>query len=389
MKRVSLLDAADLVADRVEPFVGSRPYIATSGLDDTGALRSVAVTFEDRPTRADLEVQSGDVCFARMKNTRKVRRFESFEEHYILSTGFAILRPKEDIVDPTYLQYWLRSDEFQQAKNRACTGAVQPAITNRGVGTLEIPLPPIGEQRRTAAVLQAADAIRGKRRDAVSALEALTEAIFIDRFITAESAEWDLVRIESIAARRKGSIRTGPFGSDLLHDEFVEEGVAVLGIDNAVQNRFVWDERRFITQEKFLQLERFQVFPGDVLVTIMATCGRVALVPDDIPLAINTKHLCCITTDKQRCLPEFLWACLRFHPRVLHQLGATHGAVMPGLNMGRIKETEIPLPPLTEQQLFTDQLHATEHILASAEASLHSLDDLFSSLQLQAFRGGL
>jgi type I restriction enzyme S subunit len=215
----------------------------------------------------------------------------------------------------------------------------------------------------------------------------MAEALFQHLFVRSKMSNgWPQVPIGSIST----AMRTGPFGSQLLHSEFVDSGIAVLGIDNAVNNTFAWGERRYVTQEKYKQLSRYRVFPGDVIVTIMGTCGRAAVVPSDIPLAITTKHLCAITLDTERCLPEYLHACFLIHPAVLRQLGVTaRGAVMPGLNMGLIRETVVPLPPRGLQQTFIEQLQALRSTQLHNETSKNRLESLFASLQHRAFRGEL
>jgi len=304
---------------------------------------------------------------------------------YCLGRGVAGLRARSHL-DDRYLWHWTTAAAPElTAKGR---GATFLQVNKADISKLEIPLPPIEEQRRIAAVLDAADALRANRREALTKLETLTQAIFIDMFGRPDHT-FGLAPIGDLVAPGKNTIRTGPFGSQLLHEEFTNEGMAVLGIDNAVNNRFVWGKRRFISAEKYEQLKRFTVRPGDLLVTIMATTGRVAVVPDDIPTAINTKHLCCITLDRAKCLPWYLWAALRFDPSVRRQLGATHGAVMPGLNMGKIKQAQVLVPPLRLQEQFMQRLNAVEQLSQTSAASHDELNLLFSSLQQRAFRGEL
>ncbi len=301
----------------------------------------------------------------------------------------AIVRPTQQIFRP-FLRLWLESSEAQkQMRGASVTGTISNLSLTQ-VGDLEIPLPPLAEQRRIAEVLDQAEALRAKRRDALAQLDSLTQSLFLDLFGDPAIKGWVMTDIAGVAKPVVGSIRTGPFGSQLLHSEFTDDGIAVLGIDNAVANEFRWSERRFISEAKYRQLKRYTVRPGDVLITIMGTCGRCAVVPDDIPPAINTKHLCCITLDLTKCLPVFLHAYFLQHPIAQKYLTQTaKGAIMSGLNMGLIKGMPVPLPPIELQREFARRVQAVEKLKTAQRASLAELDALFATLQHRAFRGEL
>lgn len=265
-------------------------------------------------------------------------------------------------------------------------GGAQPNISQGIVQAAPIFLPTLEEQRRIAAILDQTDILRRKRREALSAFESVRQSLFRSDFIDVDSDNWPLVEIRQLS----DDMRTGPFGSQLLHSEFVEAGVAVLGIDNAVQNEFAWGERRYVTEQKYRSLTRYTVRPDDIIITIMGTCGRCAIVPDDVPLAINTKHLCCITLDQHRALPTFVHAAFLMHPGIRKQLGVqAKGAVMPGLNMGIIKSLKLRLPPLEIQREFHAKIGALKALEAGQRDHLAALDALFASLQHRAFRGEL
>jgi type I restriction enzyme, S subunit len=143
-------------------------------------------------------------------------------------------------------------------------------------------------RRRIAEVLDKADTLRAKRRATLAQLDTLTQSIFLDMFGDPAANRWPMTTVADVAADVDGAIRTGPFGSQLLHGEFTKHGIAVLGIDNAVENEFQWVERRFISEAKYRQLKRYTVRPGDILITIMGTCGRCAIVPNDSKRLANT-----------------------------------------------------------------------------------------------------
>jgi type I restriction enzyme, S subunit len=227
--------------------------------------------------------------------------------------------------------------------------------------------------------------LTGSSRYALQMCDELLPATFLEKFGDLNE-KWPLTTIEEIAEAKPNAIRTGPFGSQLLHSEFGNTGIAVLGIDNAVKNRFEWADRRYITAEKYAQLKRYTVFPGDIIITIMGTCGRCAVIPKNVPLAINTKHLCCITLDQDKAVPAFLHAAFLYHPRIRHQLGlAEKGAIMEGLNMGIIKDLSLPLPPLSLQRTFTKFVDEHERLRSTQVEAVRQADHLFQALLHQAF----
>ena len=290
----------------------------------------------------------------------------------------------------TFLFYALRAQVPYWLSQRVGVG--QPNISQGVIRDTKIPLPSLSEQKRIADILDKADAIHRKRQEMSHDVESLIHSIFLTT--VGPDAEgfsaWPVQTIAALAEQQDGSMRTGPFGSDLKHSEFIDDGIAVLGIDNAVKNRFTWAERRFISEKKYEGLRRYTVHPGDVIVTIMGTVGRSAVVPDDIPRAINTKHLACVTLDREKAEPEFLSQSIHRHPYLLKQLGvAGRGAIMTGLNLGIIKSLRIPVPPIAVQQRFTDVVAEIRQIETRLFAATKEADDLFNSLVQRAFRGEL
>jgi type I restriction enzyme S subunit len=369
-----------------EYFKGDIPWITSADISGTIANYARSHITEDAVKNSAVnKVAAGAVLLVTRTGVGKVAVAAN---ELCFSQDITALLPDDSKLGANYLVHFLRTkkDYFLGLAR----GATIQGITRNVVSDLSIPLPPLPEQRRIAAILDQADALRAKRREALVQLDSLTQSMFIEMFGDAESQDWSVGTIADIASTNRGSIRTGPFGSQLLHSEFVDDGIAVLGIDNAVANEFRWGERRYISEAKYRELKRYKVNPGDVLITIMGTCGRCAVVPDDVPLAINTKHLCCITLNPLKCKPAFLHAYFLLHPMAKRYLNQTEkGAIMAGLNMGLIKAMSIPIPPLTLQQTFATRIQSVEALKATHNAALQELDRLFASLQHRAFQGEL
>lgn len=333
---------------------------------------------------AKAQVHAGDIVLTTSGNCGNVAYIGAEPAEPTVATNFVrILRTDRTKVDSRYAFHYLRSGSFTAGIAPFVRGAtIKNLSVESAFDAITIPLPPLGEQRRLASVLDAADALRTRRRTILIHLGTLAQSVFHQMF--------GEVRASTTVADVAQAMRTGPFGSDLLHSEFVAEGVAVLGLDNVVGNHFRWAERRYITPEKYEKLKRYTVHPGDVLVSIMGTTGRCVVVPDDIPPAINTKHICATTVDQSKVLPHFLRASFLWHPDSrAHLRKQTKGSIMDGLNLGIIRTMPIPLPPLADQQAFEARIARVDGQRAAVQRALAADEELFASLQSRAFRGDL
>jgi type I restriction enzyme S subunit len=309
----------------------------------------------------------------------------------VIGSTLAILRKKSDVLlNADYVGRFLQSKSAYLRSQ--CNGATIPHIQKSVLEEIKIPLPDIETQNRIASLFNEAGSLIQKRKESIAKLDELVKSYFIFNVgpKNPDYTSWKKLSINELALQEKGSMRTGPFGSDLKHSEFVDEGIAVLGIDNAVKNIFSWGERRFITEEKYEKLKRYTVKPGDVIITIMGTTGRSAVVPEDIPLAITTKHLATITVNKDALFPEYLSYCIHSHPDILQQIKlANKGAIMDGLNLGIIKGLQIKVPPIEQQRKFMEIYHEIQSQRLLMQQQLLKLEENFQSLLHQAFTGRL
>ena len=379
------LDCISVVGSTPSRFQGTKKYVSTGAVATTEIDESevVEVSYEDRPSRANLTAEAGDILFAKMQGTRKTLLLDSETEENIYSTGFYAVRANPEIITTECLYYLVDSELFLAQKDKNCSGATQKAITNGGLAKIEIRIPPLSEQAVLTEKLRYLTQLIADRKKQLELFDEVIKSRFIEMFVTTNDVDyWAQTTIADVST----DMRTGPFGSALHHDEFVDSGVFVLGIDNAVENKFSYNRMRYITEEKYRQLKRYTVYPGDVIITIMGTVGRSAVIPKDMPKAINTKHLACITPNTALIDSTFLSSAFQMHPSIRLQLqNQCKGAIMDGLNLTIIKALRFALPPKDLQRQFAAFVEQTDKSKFEIQQSLEKLEILKKSLMQQYF----
>jgi len=270
-----------------------------------------------------------------------------------------VITPDPQVADACYLIGLLDNEDYW---NRS--GSAQPFIKPSDVKGAWVPIPPLDEQRRIAEVLRSVD-------EAIAAADATLNGIKAVKQGTMEavlSGDFDEVRLETLLADTRYPMRSGPFGSALLKSELLPEGIPFLGIDNVHVERFVPVYRRFVSDEKYRELARYTVYPGDVMVTIMGTVGRCCVVPSDVDTAISSKHVWTLTLDQTRYSPALLAWQINHSPAVLAQLqGSAQGGIMSAISSGTLRDLLVPLPS-------PDKVKEIEGLLLSFNAEMTALE---------------
>jgi type I restriction enzyme S subunit len=296
------------------------------------------------------------------------------------------LIPKVEL-DTKYLLHAILglSDDIE----RQGSGATVKGITQEKLSRLKIPLPPIPEQRRIAAILDQADALRAKRREALAQLDSLTQSIFIEMFgdPIANPRRWRKALMADVVAKKYG-IKAGPFGSSLKKEEYTSKGYRIYGQEQVIAGRFDIGDY-YISERKFEQLKSCAVAEGDLLVSLVGSFGKVLIVPSGIEPGIINPRLLKISPSQQFVTSQFLASLLQHHSVQAHFGQVAHGGTMGILNAGLLKQLEVILPPIELQREFAQQLAATEKLGQQHQESAETFNSLFASLQHRAFRGEL
>lgn len=285
---------------------------------------------------------------------------------------------------PPYLRQLLVSDFFHVQLMQTVAGVGGSLLRARpeGVKKIEIPLPPLEEQRRIAAILDAADALRAKRRAALAKLDTLAQSIFVEMF-----GEWDKPGSKCSTVMLGDKLDFLTSGSRGWAQHYADEGALFLRVQNVRNDVLDLSDIAFVNAPSTAEAKRTHVEPGDVLLSITADLGRTAVVPSDIGEAYINQHLAILRTSQFD--PRFLSAALTSPTGQRGILKRNRAAVKAGLNFDDVRSVVLPDVPMKSQREFAERASKVDFLKQPQRKSLEDMDALFASLQHRAFRGEL
>ena len=311
------------------------------------------------------------------------RAFKYVDFPFIMGAdGTKVLQPKKDNCETKYLYYFFLSINVPN------TGYNRHF---KYLKELKIPLPSLDQQKKIAAILDAADAYRQKTKALIEKYDELTQSLFLNMFgdPVTNPKGWEFVLFKELIIKiENGWSPVCENFSRISNDDW-----AILKL-GAVSKRFYdFSENKQLLPENKPKIE-LKVSEGDLLFVRKNTYEMVGasayvfsspgnlMIPDTI---FRLKYI------ESKVNPIFLWLTINHenYRQEIQRLASGSAGSMPNISKSRLMNKKIYLPPVDKQNQFAERVQAIETQKAQAQASLAQAEDLFNSLLQKTFIGEL
>ena len=287
--------------------------------------------------------------------------------------GTKVLEPKVES-DTKYLYYALRSLRIRDAGYSRHFKFLKET---------EIPIPPLEEQKRIAEILDAADALRVKRRESLAKLDDLLQSTFLDMFgdPVTNPKGWEIKSFGDVLSLITYGLTVRP--------TYQPSGVPLVSASQIKTGYVDFNSAHRISNDDFDNLRpKCKAQYGDLLFSKTGAIGHSAILEErsHVALAQNVARI----VFQENSINNF-WALYYMRTDYIQRLSIRRakGNAQKDLQLGEIRAFPIPLPPIELQQRFAEIVSSVKKQKAKMKKQLEQLDDLFASLQQRAFRGDL
>lgn len=360
-------------------------YIDIASVDrDTKSITGTSrISASEAPSRARQIVKENDVIVSTVRpNLNAVALVPEHLENAIASTGFCVLRCHPKRMSHRYLFHWIRTEHFIAEMVRRATGASYPAVSDRIIKEAKIPLPPLPEQQRIAAILDKAAAIRLKRHSSSELAGHLVQTTFFKMFgdPVANSRRWPQTRLSSY-----GQITTGNT-PPRSHPGYYGDAIEWIKSDNInTPHHFLTRSAEGLSPDG-LKVGRW-VPSGSTLVTCIAgspdCIGNAALADREVAFNQQINAI----TPSPRTDPYFLYVLILTSKRLI-QLCSSE-AMKGMVSKGRFEAIQVIDVPSESQKEFGHRFHKLIGLMNRLNTASSNAEALFASLTGRAFCGEL
>ena len=372
-----------------------KPYITVRDVDSKGSIdfincKKISQIDYDLLVKGNCKPLKGDVLFSKDGTVGKVALI-NYNKDFVVLSSLAILRPSVEI-ESEYLAKYIQSPFFYDKAIKSKTGAAIKRVVLRTIKNLDIPLPPLQEQKRIVSKLD-------------RLFEKIDKAIALHQKNMDESNVFIGSVLNEVFGELKGKYEKRQLkefakitSSKRIHKaDYIENGIPFFRSKEIILKSKMMDltDILYISEETFLNFEKKFGVPkeGDILITAVGTIGITYLVNKNDKFYFKDGNLIWLKDidnelDKKYLLYSFKSPQFRDYVDEISK-----GAAQKALTIIKLNELTITLPPLVVQQKtvkYLDQIsEKTEKVKQVQKEKMESLKALKASLLDRAFRGEL
>ncbi len=330
----------------------------------------------DARSASDARLKAGDIVFARTgATTGKSFLIRDCPTDAVFASYLIRVRVGTS-VEPRFVSHFFQTENYWAQVAKGARGVAQPGVNATTLKALQIPLPPLAEQRRIAEVLDRAEALRAKRRAALAQLDSLTQSLFLDLFGDPyrNPKKWPQARLDGVCGLVNGRA--------FKPEEWETEGLPIIRIQN------LNDPTKPFNYTRQSLPEKVRVRTGDILFSWSGTPGTsFGCFRWSGPEGWLNQHIFDVRLNGE--LDGEFFIC-QLNLKLGELIGKAHGGVgLQHVTKGMVDETMLLVPPIPLQREFARRVRAVEALKTAQRALLAELDALFATLQHRAFKGEL
>ncbi len=341
------------------------PVLRTTNFTNEGVVdyKNVVTRTITKKNIEEKFLRKGDIIIEKSGGSDKfpvgrVIYFEGEDNTYLFNNFTGLLRVKnQEIWYPRYVFYSLfanyRRGGTRMFENK--TTGIHNLKLAHYISQYEVNEIVKEEQISVCDKLDKLYVIINEMKQQLRLLDDLIKARFVEMFgdLANPECSWDKCKFVDACAD-KDDIKCGPFGTQLSKDEYTTSGIAVWEIPQ-INTAFLSEPTHFLTEEKAEQLNSYTIIPGDIAMSRKGNVGKCALFPNDYPDGIIHSDVLRIRVDRERLNPAFMVCQLHFSGFVTRQIElVSSGAIMAGVNVTKLKQIYVHVPPMDLQNQFAD-----------------------------------
>ncbi|WP_348620285.1 restriction endonuclease subunit S [Paenibacillus polymyxa] len=333
------------------------------------------------------EIFEGDVLISRLPTpVGRACIIPKADARMITAVDCTILRFNNEICLPQYFVYYSQSPVYLQQIAKHLYGSTRVRISRKNLESIWVPVPPIDVQKQIAKTLDTASELLSMRKQHLAELDNLIKSVFYDMFgdLAFNNYNWKVDRLVEACAK-SDDIKCGPFGTQLKKDDYQDKGVPLWGIPH-INSFFSIPTREFITEEKAASLEAYSIIEHDITMSRKGNVGKCALYPGNLSDGIMHSDVLRIRLDQAIANPIFMLHQLHFSNYIQNQIKlVSSGAIMAGVNVTKLKNIFVHVPPIELQNQFAGIVTKIEEQKTLVKQSINEAQYLFDSLMSEYF----